>query len=317
VIVTTGVVAASGAATLGGGGASLARSSTTPQPSYAVGLRTLTLTDTSRTIRLSDGRKRPRTLLTYVRYPALGAPGATDVRNAPPAGAGAPYPLIVFAHGFDITPAPYGRLLQSWARAGYVVAAPVFPLSNADAPGGPEETDVVNQPRDVSFVISSLLSLAATRGGPLSSLVDPRHVGVAGHSDGGETALAVGYGRRLRDPRVSAVVVLAGAEMSGVGGYAFPAGSPPLFAAQGTADTFNEPRYTYEYFERAHRPKYLLRLLGAEHLPPYTDEQPQLTIVERETLAFFDRYLDDAPVSLSRMLALGDVPGDSTLRAEP
>lgn len=316
VAVPARVVAASGVGTFGGRGVP-AGSPGAPQPSYAVGLRVLTLTDTSRTVRLRDGRVRPRTLVTYVRYPALGPRGAMDVRDARPVDTRAPYPLIVFAHGFDITPAPYSRLLQSWARAGYVVAAPVFPLSSADAPGGPEEADVVNQPRDVSFVISSLLSLAATRGGPLSGLVDPRHIGVAGHSDGGETALAVGYSRRFRDPRVGAVVILAGAEMAGVGGYDFPAGGPPMLAAQGTADTFNEPRYTYEYFRRAHRPKFLLSLLGAEHLAPYTGEQPQLTIVQHETLAFFDRYLDAAPGALARMLAFGDVPGSSTLRAEP
>jgi fermentation-respiration switch protein FrsA (DUF1100 family) len=90
-----------------------------------------------------------------------------------------------------------------------------------------------------------------------------------------------------------------------------------MLAAQGTADTFNEPRYTYAYFGRAHSPKFLLRLLGAEHLPPYTEEQPQLRIVERETLAFFDCYLEHESGALARMLALGNVPGRSTLLAEP
>jgi dienelactone hydrolase len=278
----------------------------------------LRLVDPTRTIRLKGGRIEPRTLLTYVRYPALGPPGASDIPDAPPATATGPYPLIVFAHGFAVTPAPYTRLLQSWARAGYVVAAPVFPLASADAPDGPDEADVINQPSDVSFVISSLLAPSTTPGaGPLTGLVNPAHIAVAGHSDGGETALAVAYSRRFHDPRVGAAVVLSGAEMSGVGGYSFAPGGPPLLAAQGTDDTFNEPKYTYAYFRRARRPKFLLRLLGAEHLPPYTYEEPQLTIVERETLAFFDAYLQDAPTALQRMITLGSVPRTSTLLAEP
>jgi len=286
-------------------------------PAFAVGLRTLRLVDRSRTIRLKGGRSEPRTLVTYVRYPALGAPGATDVLNAAPATAGGPYPLIVFGHGFAVTPQLYAPLLQSWARAGYVVAAPVFPLANAEAPGGPDEADVVNQPSDISFVISSLLSLSRPGAGPLEGLIDPAHLAVAGHSDGAETALAVAYSRRFRDPRVGAAVILSGAEMEGVGGYAFAEAGPPLLAAQGTADMFNEPKYTNAYFKLARRPKFLLRLLGAGHLPPYSYQQPQLTIVERVTIAFLDRYLKREPSALQRLVSLADVAGTSALVAEP
>jgi predicted dienelactone hydrolase len=288
-----------------------------PAPSFAVGLRVLRLIDRSRTIRLKGGRPGPRTLVTYVRYPALGAPGQTDVLGATPASAGGPYPLVVFGHGFAVTPQLYARLLQSWARAGYVVAAPVFPLGNADAPGGPDEADVVNQPSDMSFVISSLLSLSRPGAGSLAGLVEPAQIAVAGHSDGGETALAVAYSRRFHDPRVSAAVILSGAEMSGVGGYSFTQGRLPLLAAQGTADTFNEPKYTHAYFKLAPRPKFLLRLLGAGHLPPYTYQQPQLAIVERATIAFLDRYLKREPEALQRLVSLGGVTGTSVLLAEP
>lgn len=277
----------------------------------------LRLVDPSRTIRLRDGRSLPRTLVTYVRYPAVGASGATDVLNAPPASAAGPYPLIVFAHGFAVTPKPYAGLLESWARAGYVVAAPVFPLSNAAAPGGPDEADVINQPRDLSFVITNLLSLNQPGAGPLAGLLDPAQIAVAGHSDGAETALAAAYSRRFRDPRIRVAIVLSGAEMEGVGGYGFTAGSPPLLAAQGTADSFNEPKYTYEYFELARRPKFLLRLLGAGHLAPYSYEQPQLSIVERVTIAFLARYLKGEGVAAQHLVSLGDVSGTAALLAEP
>jgi fermentation-respiration switch protein FrsA (DUF1100 family) len=285
-------------------------------PRFAVGQRVLRLVDRSRTIRTATGGRVPRTLVTYVRYPALGPPADRDVANAPAATADRPFPLVVFAHGFAVTPAAYARLLRSWARAGYVVAAPLFPLENAHAPGGPDESDVVNEPADVSFVISSLLA-AAGRPGPLAGLLDPARIAVAGHSDGGEVALAVADSRRRRDQRVGAAIVLSGAEMSAVGGYEFAPGRPPLLAVQGTADTSNEPRFTYAFFRAARSPKYLLRLLGAQHLPPYTSQQPQLATVERVTTAFLDGYLGQAPGAAQRLASLGDVAGVSALVADP
>jgi dienelactone hydrolase len=286
-------------------------------PSFAVGLRVLRLVDSSRTIRLAHGRSEPRTLVTYVRYPALGAPGQTDVPDAPAASSGGPFPVVVFGHGFAVTPGIYARLLQSWARAGYVVAAPVFPLENADAPGGPRESDLGNQPGDVSFVISGMLAAAGAPGGPLTGLLDPAHIAVAGQSDGGETALAAAYSRKLRDPRIGAAVILSGAEMSGVGGFDFSPGGPPLLAAQGTADTINQPRFTDAFFKLAPRPKFLLRLLGAQHLPPYTSQQPQLAIVERTTIAFLDLYFKHMSGALQRLVSAGRVRGKSALLADP
>jgi predicted dienelactone hydrolase len=198
-----------------------------------------------------------------------------------------------------------------------VVAAPVFPLGNADAPGGPDEADVINQPRDMSFVISSLLSPDASDAGPLAGLVESTRIAVTGHSDGGETALAIAYSRRFRDPRVDAAVILSGAEMSGVGGYAFTQGSPPLLAVQGTADTSNEPKYTEAFVKQARPPKFLLSLPGAGHLRPYTSQEPQLAIVERVTTAFLDRYLKGQSGALKDLVSSARVAGTSALRADP
>ena len=311
------LLAGAAAATLAPAASTGGAGTTSETGHFAVGLRVLKLVDRSRTIVL-DGRRQPRTLVTYVRYPAIGPAGASDLANAPPATASGPYPLVVFGHGFGVTPAIYASLLQSWARAGFVVAAPVFPLGNADTPGGAQESDVINQPGDMSFVITSMLALSGAPAGTstFAGLVDPSRVAVAGHSDGAESALAVAYSRRYRDPRVRASVILSGAEMSGIGGYSYPSGSPPLLAVQGTADTFNEPQYTYTYFRHARRPKYLLRLIGAEHLPPYTVEQPQLSIVERVSIAFLRSYLTSrGPLSSIGRLPLA--PAFASLASEP
>ena len=288
-------------------------------PSFAVGERTVTFVDTSRTVRFPGRPPEPRTLVTVIRYPATGR--GTDVRNAPPARVAGRFGLIVFGHGYAVTPAPYAQLLQAWARAGYVVAAPIFPLGNANAPGGPNESDIVNQPRDMSFVITRMLELDATPHSFFQGLIAPREIAVAGQSDGGETALAVAYDRYYIDRRVRAAAILSGAELPRVGGFDFGRGSgfqsPPLLAAQGTADTTNQPRYTYAFFDAAPRPKFLLSLIGAQHLPPYTTQEPQLGIVEHVTTDFLDRYVKNGNRALSRMLEAGNVPGVAAITADP
>jgi fermentation-respiration switch protein FrsA (DUF1100 family) len=264
-----------------------------PGPPFAVAQRTVTFVDHSRTVRFPGRAPAPRRLVTIVRYPT---------------GASGPFPLIVFGHGFAVTPRPYAALLEAWARGGYVVAAPVFPLENARAPGGPNESDLVNQPRDMSFVISAMLGA-----GSFAGLLDRHAIAVSGQSDGGETALAVAYDRLFVDRRVRAAAILSGAKIPGVGGFDFPAPSPPLLATQGTADTINPPAFTHAFFDAAPPPKYLLTMFGAPHLGPYTNEQPQLRVVERVTIAFFDRYLKGDRAALGRMVRAGDVPGVSHL----
>jgi dienelactone hydrolase len=284
---------------------------------FAVGLHVVRLQDPSRLIHLPSGATEPRTLVTYVRYPALGASNATDVRDAAADTAAGPFPLVVFGHGFAVTPQLYRRMLATWARAGYVVAAPVFPLENANAPGGPNESDLVNQPADMSLVISRLLAASSGGSGPLAGLIDPGRVAVSGQSDGGDTALAVAYNEHFRDPRVGATVILSGAEIPGVSGFTFSAGEPPLLAVQGSADTVNPPSFTETFFQAARRPKFFLDLPGAEHLPPYSEQEPQLGIVDRVTVAFLDAYLKHDSAALARMRARGNVPGSAQLLAEP
>jgi predicted dienelactone hydrolase len=284
---------------------------------FAVGEIVVAYTDESRSVDIPGHGREPRTLVTEIRYPALGNPARVDVRGARPAKAAGPFPLIVFAHGFRVTPDIYAPLLRAWASAGYVVAAPIFPLSNANAPGGPDEADLVNQPTDMSYVITRVLRGDAARTGIMSGLVASREIAVTGQSDGGSTALAVAGDDHYVDHRIRAAMILSGAEIPGVGGYDFPPPSPPLLAVQGTADTSNAPASTYRYFGLAPAPKFLLTLWGAPHLGPYTNEQPQLGIVERVTLAFLDRYLKHRPGARGRLWGAGDVPGVATLSAGP
>jgi pimeloyl-ACP methyl ester carboxylesterase len=262
-----------------------------------VNLHVFRFVDHTRTVPAPGGRRVARPVTTIVRYPSSGGP----------------YPLVVFGHGYALTPAMYWRLLQAWASAGYVVAAPVFPRGNANAPGGPTESDLPNQPADMSLVITRLLALGVQPGSLLYGRIEPGRIAVAGHSDGAVTALAAAYDSRFRDRRVGAAVILSGAEMTGMG--AFPARGPPLLAMQGTADAINDPANTEAYFRRARRPKFLVLLTGASHRPPYTSEEPQLGIVERVTIAFLDHYLKQAP--LRRLLAAAENARLTTVFADP
>lgn len=283
-----------------------------PHPPFAVGMRVVTFVDHSRNVTLPGKGAGPRTLVTIIRYPAQGSASSVDVRGALPV-RGVRFPLVVFGHGFEVTPATYSGLLQAWARAGYVVAAPIFPLENANAPGGPDESDLTNQPGDMSFIITRLVALSRAPTGFFSGLIEPREIAVSGHSDGGDTALSVAYNLYYLDRRVRAAVILSGAKIPGAGGYDFPTPAPPLLATQGSADTINPPSFTSTFFDVAPRPKYLLTLYGDDHIGPYT-VQPQLGIVERVTIAFLDLYLKRLPGARARMFSAGNVPGVSAVR---
>ncbi len=266
-----------------------------------VGTVVLHLVDPTRTVSIS-GRSQQRSFDTLVRYP-IGLRG--------------PFPLIVFGHGFAVTPATYSTLLDTWTKAGYLVAAPIFPLENANAPGGPNENDLPNQPGDMSVVISSLRNPASPAAVKVSRLIDQHHIAVAGQSDGGDTALAVAYDPSVRDPRVTAAIILSGMEDPFAHQFAMPAHGPALLAIQGTADTINPPATTQAFFDSASAPKYLLTLLGAGHLPPYTAPGLELTTVEHMTLAFLNHYLKGRSRAFPRYVAARSAGPRSILRAVP
>lgn len=208
------------------------------------------------------------------------------------------YPLVVFCHGFDITPMAYLHLLRHWAGAGFVVAAPYFPLTRADAGRHLDERDVDNQPHDVSMVISQVEHR-------LGSLVDRSHVVVAGHSDGGSTAFAVGFADRLRDRRVSALLVFSGARRPTMGRFSAPRRDLPILLVQSDRDEFNSLRSAARVWAVARRPKVFLHLHGARHLPPFSTRCPWRPVVETVTTDFLRAWTTtNAPARRAARAAL-------------
>jgi len=228
-------------------------------------------------------------LVTDVWYPATGHRTASARTNAAPEAAG-PFPLIVFAPGFDARPTTYAPLFTAWARAGFVVASPSFPLTNPNAIGGLDEYDVTNQPRDMSFIISRLARLSRIRHGPFANLIDPTRVGVAGHSDGADTALVASDGNCCRDSRIKALIVMAGAALPFFGTY-FAKQGPPIMVMQGSVDGFNPPAYARHLYEVAAPPKYLLWMRGGDHVTPFIGTGPFERMVRVVSIEFWRRYL--------------------------
>jgi fermentation-respiration switch protein FrsA (DUF1100 family) len=146
-------------------------------------------------------------------------------------------------------------------------------------------------------------------------VIDGSRIALGGHSDGVDTALAVAYGDP-GDSRVRAALGFSGAEISAFTGFGAARRSLPLLAVQGTADSVNSPSGTYSYFADAPRPKYLLKLLGAEHTAPYQYEQPHLGIVARVSTAFLDKYLKGDASAERQIAAFGSLPGRSSIAIE-
>ena len=148
--------------------------------------------------------------------PTVDRPGGTrsaDTRTLVteiyiPSGRG-PFPLVVFAHGNAGNPGKLTQMLGAWAKAGYVVAAPTFPLTNDLTSAQTVIADYVNQPADISFTIDQVLRTSRrSKTSPLYRRVDARHIGLAGHSLGGATAYGVAFNDCCRDRRIDALIAM-------------------------------------------------------------------------------------------------------------
>jgi predicted dienelactone hydrolase len=251
-------------------------SATTPAQTYPVASTTLTFVDTTRATppNGSFSGAPTRTLPTLVLYPK-----ATH---------GGPFPLVVFSHGFTASGPAYAPVLQQWAARGFVVAAPTFPLSSQNAPGGPTILDYRNQPGDVSFVITEMLREASDPHSPVHGLIARNRIAVAGHSLGAITTLAVAYNSCCRDPRIDAAVPISGIMLPFGSGTWFTGPATPLLLIHGNADQTVPYVSSVKSYAAASAPKYFMTLIGAPHTPFFGPWGPD---INNTVVAFFDRYL--------------------------
>lgn len=317
-------------------------STTAARPtSYDVGLTTFHWTDGDETtITAAGGTKDGRVLTTEVRYPTLSGSATSEKTDAPPATTDGPFPVIVFAHGFDVSPQYYAPLLDAWVRAGFIVVSPLFPDENTatvNANGGPAaqpaarnlELDEYSEPSDIVFVLKQF-DIAAEKGSGkiVAGLADTSDVALAGQSDGADVVAALEFDSHYSSElaalpaKAKAVLVLSGEEWYGTGNsYAASSSSPPLLQVQSNADTCNGAESAAILFSHLSAdPVHLFETLnGAAHLQPYTDlvpgQNPYAPVVEKATTAFLELELgwDDKGLSISSVEAAGTSSGVSSI----
>lgn len=244
--------------------------------------------------------------------PAFDAYPGSPSRRLPttiwyPSDGGGPFPLVVFAPGYGATPASYAPLLTRIAAAGYVVAAPTYPLLSGQ-PAGPTDTvgweDLYG---DTWFVTSQVLT-DATVGG----LVDPDRIAVAGHSDGAAIAFGDGFTPFRLDPRVRAVIAYA----ADAGQYPpYQPNGRPILHVLSDQDVYN-PYGDAIGWDRStlQQPKTVVSLWNASHEGPFVDTgDPHFDLVVRVTIGWLDTVLKAHPEAL--LFASWDVANHPSLAA--
>jgi len=234
----------------------------TPDAPSAVGVSVMTFTDLTRTTPPRGDREAlmTRPLTVTVRYPTLGMPSEEEVPDAP---AYAPAPLIFFAHGFNASSQRYSSLLHDLAASGFVVAAPEFPMSSTVFDGAPDEYELPEQVKDLSFLITAMTGSDAPPA--LAEIIAPGPVGLVGHSDGAVTVLLAAYAPRYADRRVASVVAISGG-FDTFGGAWFTTSDPPLLAIHGEYDEINPFESSEILVGNDPGPAMLVMVQGASHL---------------------------------------------------
>jgi dienelactone hydrolase len=290
----------------------LAATTTTTVPRlthYGYAEREDTIVDKSRPTKANNGYPGApdRTIRVKYYFP-------TEKGDAP-ATTGAPFPLIIWSHGWTAGPEVYQAIERALASAGFVVAAPAYPLSNSAAPGGPIVTDLGNQPADASFVLDHALALA--KNGWLKGKVDPSKIGAGGHSLGGFTTYELVYNSACRDKRIKAAVAMS-AIAAGCGGTNFKNIDTPLLAIHGDHDELVPYDGGQKSFNEANSPKFFMTIVGGKHV---TEELGGTTPGQRALttaiIGFFNRYLRGEASGLEQLKKAADQPGLTTLDAQP
>ena len=279
------VIAAGGCGSSGGGSdptGATGPSIDTHRP-HAVVTEERTYVDASRTTQANGSapESATRTLVTTVLVPQ---------------GEGAPFPLVVLAHGFGGNRETLEPMATEWARAGYMVAIPAFPLTNFASPGGVNGSDIDNQPGDVSFVIDSVLADPA-----YSGIADGDAIALAGHSNGGITTLATIANSCCRDRRIGAAIVFAGVTSPIGGGTYDLTDIPPTLWVHGTDDSMIDVDQASRNFNDAASPKGMLRIEGGSHVSLLVPGSPEFATVAAATIDFLDAELRGDPAALDAL----------------
>ncbi len=281
---------------------------------YAVGRTAYRFVDTSRRTEppadSGGAATSSRVIPVIVLYPAVGDPGGVGSFSDGADPAAGRFPMVVYSHGVGSSGEQRNDVLAAWARAGYVVIAPTFPLSSR----GWDITDLPRQPGDVAFVVEALRSRAQNPADVLHDRVLTGCVALAGHSLGGATTLAAAFDPCCSSIAPRAVIDIAGVAVLVTPGASFAAAPPlPTLIVHGVGDA----TVGYEQSERAvdelTGPRWLVTFPGGGHNSMF--EPPELDVLTPTVVQFLDAWLKGVPALSERITETVDRSnGLATLR---
>lgn len=242
-----------------------------------------------------------------------------------PAAATNPCPVIVFSHGLGGTRDTYEYLGRHWASHGYVCFHvqhhgsddAVWRNTSQRAEGmrraAADPRNAMERVLDVSFVLDEL---ERTNSAPeaIHRICDLKRVGLAGHSFGAWTTLAIAgqrialLNRSFADNRVKAAIPMSAPIPTRRTPQTYSDIRIPLFHLTGTADespinntTAKDRRVPFDSI--THAPQYLLTFEGGDHMifsgrlgtsRPASESSAMLAIIKSSTTAFWDSTLKES-----------------------
>ena len=246
----------------------------------------------------------------------------------------ATFPVIIFSHGLGGSREGYGYLGEHWSSFGYVVVhvqhqgsdkavlrglRPLKALREAAT----VPANAINRPLDISFAIDRLTELNSDAAFPLHGKLDLTRIGVAGHSFGAFTTMAIagahlpvlGTEKSYLDPRVKAAIAMS-TPTTQDNDEAFEDIRIPIFHMTGTKDESPGKRKNNDsdpvigdtkaaerlrpFRHTRHAPAYLLVFEGGDHMvfsgrltgSRPTDVDFQARVLSGST-AFWDAWLKE------------------------
>ncbi|GIE97335.1 hypothetical protein Ari01nite_48000 [Paractinoplanes rishiriensis] len=194
------------------------------------------------------------------------------------------HPILLFSHGLGGLPAHFTPLATTWAEAGFVVAAPAYPHTNARV--RVDRHDIRNQPADAAYVLDRVKALDGSEGDLFAGHLDVGRVAAVGFSAGGTTTL--GILRAGHDPALLAAVSIAGrrplAEFGGTG--------VPVLFVHGDRDKVVPLSAGWAVFEAVPWPKRFVAVPGAGHGQYLRPGHPEFPRVAGLILTFLRDRLD-------------------------
>ena len=247
-----------------------------------------------------------------------------------PASGNGPFPVIIFSHGLGGSREGYEYLGRHWASAGYVSVhvqhigsddsvwrdVPLVDRMRAMGAAARDPRNIMNRPKDISLAIDEVLKMNGADG-PLKGRLDTGRIGVAGHSFGAFTTLAVagevfttplGLEMSMADPRVKAAIAMSSPAPKNPKDYdtAFSGIKIPCFHMTGTLDDSPiggtkaaERRVPFDHSKGADA--YLLTFNGGDHMvfsgrlrgPGREMDEKFQPLILMSSTAFWDAYLKD------------------------